>query len=847
MREACIRAVEAAIGRALSASETKRIEDRIRASMRLLARQDAQRWRTLSEPERLREAGVHAAQGLLEEAEKAKVRVGLTILANQKISGYLADQVADGRDKNAVEALQRTLVARYDLKNGPMQSVESRADATFENAARQIADVFETVNPGLWRRIQRGIWTTEPLRRAFVDALHGKTRGVPPEIVKAAKAYHEIADALRQQFNAAGGVVGRLENWGLPHTWSARLAGKIGPETFVSDMMQWADRRAYVHEDGRAYSDAELKAFFEEAWATIASDGMSKPREARPYPGGAMKANRGRHHRVIHLRPEAAYDALRKYSEQNPLEAMLGGLRRMSRDVALVETFGPNADLQFEHQLTQALTAAAKADPTQAQALNHKAFYLRNLFSHLAGNDPPPVNRAFADFNGLMRSFQVASKLGGATITSISDFGTLYQTALLNKLNPFQVMLNSSLAWAPKSRRFARRMGLMLDTLTSEAQRYAHDNLTSKDIGAGVASAVIRASGLGFVTNARRLGFSMTMMDAIGHLTRQKAYADVTKLDAGDHAILASKGIDQETWDIWRAAKLDRWGANHTLLTPDAIMAAEGYTHAQKRDAVIKLLGVVKEEQDLAIITPGARERVQMRMGTNPGTLGGEIMRTGVLFKSFPWTVLVRHLERGLAADNPLGRVGYLASLYVLMSLGGAAALSIANVLAGRDPPDLDLFADDDERRSRAIRNWGHALLKGGGLGIFGDFLFAETTQYGGSTLAETMAGPNISTLGEAESLAIGNAVQALQGEETNFGQEAVRFARGITPGANLWYTRAITDRAIFNELMEWAEPGSLEKMRRRQERTRGQTYWWNPEDNPLAGELPERGPEFAN
>lgn len=843
MREACIRAVSNALGREPTQVEVRNIEQRIQSAMLRGAREDPAAWRALTQEERMAEAGRRAAQELVAEAGKTKQRAELAIIAQDRLNNYRASQVAEGNDPHGVDALERVLVHKYDERNGGMRPVESQANATFDFAMSQIADIFEQVNPGLWQRIQRDIRTLEPLRKAFVDALHGVRDGVPPEIVQAAERYHEVANALREQFNSAGGIVGRLEDWGAPHTWSGRLAERAGRDQFVEDMLNAVDKKRYVHDDGRYYTDAELRDFFAEAWATIVSDGMTKETGGASGNGNprSVKANRGSQHRVIHLRPDAAYAALTKYSEQNILEAMVGGLRRMSRDVALVEMFGPNADARFHEQLNAALREAAQIDPKLANKLQGRARYLQNLYDTLAGNNPPPLRSAWESSMRTLRNIQVASKLGSAVITSISDFATLYQTAILNRLNPVQVALNASLAWAPKSRRYARRMGLMMDTVLADMERFSGESFNAHDLSSQAASAVMRVSGLSFVTNARRLGFSMTMMDAIGHLTRQRQYADVTKLAESDRNILASKGISQGTWDIWRAARVDNWGANHTLLTPENIMAVEGPSHEAKRQAVIDLLSIVREEQDLAVITPGVRERAAMTFGTQGGTFAGEMVRSVLLFKSFPWTFMTRHGERMLMSRNGGDRFAYFASLFLFMTTGGVIAQWINDLLGGKDPRTMNAFSDDPDQRSIAVRNWLQAALKGGALGVYGDFLFAQTNPYSGNSMAETILGPNVGTASELQRLTTGNAIQAIQGEETNAGSEAVRFLRSHTPGANLWATKGLTDRYIFNQLIEMTDPGAIDRMRDRQQSMQQTEYWWEPD-----ALTPERAPDPA-
>lgn len=138
------------------------------------------------------------------------------------------------------------------------------------------------------------------------------------------------------------------------------------------------------------------------------------------------------------------------------------------------------------------------------------------------------------------------------------------------------------------------------------------------------------------------------------------------------------------------------------------------------------------------------------------------------------------------------------------------------------------------------MRNWMQAMLKGGSLGIYGDFLFSEATQHGQSPVASVM-GPVIG-LGESMfNLTQGNVVQALQGKDTHAGAELVKFVKGNLPGANLWYAKAALDHMIFHRMQEYFSPGYLSTMRSRAYREFGQQFWWEP------GEVtPDRAPNVA-
>lgn len=835
MRQECQRATETALGRPITQAEARDLEGRVRRAMVQEARKDPAAWRALSLAQRVTEGGRAAAAEIVAEAQKAAQRAALNVQKMAELEQYLDNQVIAGRDKNTLEALERTLAAKYD-EGGQRLSLEAIANGLENDAIRRVSEAAEAVTPGVWGRIAQVITQDRSLQIEFINALHGAP-GARPEIQKAADTFHKVAGDLRQHFNDIGGKIGRLDNWGMPHAWSRRKALKLGKESFVEEFMGFVDRSVYVHDDGRAFSDAEMQAFLEEAWLTIASDGVSKERERTP--GGATKANRHAKHRQIHLHPEAAVEALMRYSDNNPLQAMFGHLRQMTRDIALLETFGANPDHVFQTLVQKQIYELGRAEPENVGKHEGKADSLQRLYDHLAGNVVLPKSRLLADTMAVFRAQQTAAKLGGVVISSFTDLATLHATALHNNLNPVKVALNSALVWSPKSRKYVRRLGLMTDVVIGHGQRYAADHLTGRGVATKTASFVLAASGLNFVTDARRLGFTVTLMDALGAMTRRAK--SIGALSAQDRALLQRKGIGQADWDIWSKAKLERHGLNGKLLTPEAIMAVEGYDDRTKRLSVARLLGLLEEERDIAVITPGARERVQMTLGTDPGTIKGELVRSIFLFKSFPWTVTQRYWERSRAYGGM--RAAYVAAMMLSMTMLGAVVLWLKDLLAGRDPRSLAFWSAPpwEEQGHIPARNVVAAAMQGGGLGIFGDFLFNETHSYSQNTLLETAVGPVPATIGQFANLTQGNIAQALAGEETDVGPESVRFARSNVPGANLWYLKSITDRLVWNQLAEELQPGYFDRLQDRQRRTQGYEYWWQLDET-----APERAPQVA-
>jgi hypothetical protein len=824
MKQRCIQAVSAAIGRSLTIPETRDIETRIRDAMAKEARKDPAAWQALSQQDQFREGARLAAEEIIKEANLKKLRVARAVETFDANENFTTEQVAQGYDDTRLEALRRTIVPVNDGK-GQTTAVESEANGIHATAMSQLVDTWEAIHPN-WL----GMFANKPAEDSFIRSVYDGQPTGDPRLDKAVQAWRDTADQLRQRFNRGGGDVGKLDNWGMPQSWSRILVMKAGDD-FVNDLMQWVDRAKYVHEDGRAYTDDEMRAFLESAKLSILTNGANKQRDGGT-PGSAVKANRNSQERQIILKDGiVAVEAFRKYNERNLFSVLEGHTKRMSSNIALIERFGPNADNQFGVLLDNYANEAKMAgmDPDKADAY---AFELTEYYNHVAGNNfLPPKRQWLADVAQAMRNLQLF-KLGFSPITSITDLNTLQRTVAATGMSRHRLFMNLLAGFNPlnqSEKQAAMRAGLMVKTMAADIGRMAFD---AQDAGwtGKAANAFMRMTMLEKMTEVSRRAYSITAMDTIGMLTRD--HADIAALQDGDKRFLLNKGIDQATWDIWRAADVDTYGGNHTVLTADAIMRVQGVSDAAKERAATKLMSVILEEQNVAVIEPGVREKV-WKDKYQAGTWDGEFMKSVAVFKSFPHAFYLRHIERGLNGfDKPQQKIEYIGKLVVGAMMMGALSNWIADILNGRDPRTID------PREKNGSANLIAALLKGGALGIYGDFLFGDITKYG-RTPIETITGPVTGTLAGLDNLVRGNIRQAIVGEDANFASEAVTFGKQFMP-SNVWYAKAVFDRIIFDDLQEFLKPGYLANMKSKAQSRNNTTFFWQPGEN-----LPERAPEF--
>lgn len=840
MRAECIEAVSQALGRQITQAEAQDIENRITQAMRRLAAEDRQGWLAMSQGDRFMAAAERAAQDVAADAALKRRRVALTALRHDAMRNYLADAKARNLKGGEIEALKRALAFYSDGRSGTI-SLESTAAAIRNESIGQMLDVFDVT-----RGKVLGLFTNQEGVLNLVRELRGRDSG-SAEAKAAARAFQGVAERLRQRFNRAGGDIGRLEDWGMPQSHSQQLVARAGREAWVNDVLGAIDRDRYTNPDGTLMDDSQLAAFLGNAWTSIATNGANKVEPGRPS-GIGMRANRGSVERQVHFRDAEAYLAYQqKYSDTPMLQTLLNHVDRMARDVALVESLGPNPNLMMQYWADVARKQMTEANPVQTDSIEADIAKLETLYNEVSGARKTVGSVGLAEGFDTYRALNVAARLGSAAITAVTDIGTQALTAVYNGLPVTQMFMNELRSLNPASatdRRQALRAGLGVQQFIGAVNRWGVDGLAQDAqvsgriarYAQGAAAAVMKMSGMNALTGAGQQAFGTVMMDSLGSLSRTAGRLGDLAAGRGGDARLAARlqtyGIGDAEFGVWQLAKPEDWrGLGDTVLTaesvyrvPDEALVSLAEAHgttptALRERAATKLMAVVEAETSMAIIEPGARERAALFGNFNQrrGSLPTELYRSALQFKSFPIAMMMRHGARAFGQATGAGRAAYVAGLVGLTTVMGGIALQLNEVASGRDPVDMT-----------DPRFVGQAFMKGGALGIYGDFLFSDYTRFGG-TLAGVVGGP---ILGDIETLmraTMGNVQRSTEGKEAS-GAAAVQLLKGKVPFANLWYTKAATDRLIFNQLQELASPGYTRRMEQRARREFNQQYWASPD-----------------
>jgi len=729
----------------------------------------------------------------------------------------------------------KALIAKGDPFS-TYSNVEARQASIFGQFQSQISDVLATFrarglgwhsNVNTLHDVVRELWGTNTGNSAAKEM---------------AESWSKVGEMARQMYNEAGGAIPKLDTWRLPQSHNMVAVMKAGQEAWVKFVTPLLDHSKMINErTGKSFTPQELDLALNEVFKTIGEDGYNKMKPTGAlYTGHRSLAKRYMDHRFLLFKNA---DDWMKYQESfgNPdtFASMNQYLHRMSHDIAMMQVLGPNphATMNFIRQSVMKDAQELKLKLQDQSIVTRAEENLNNmdeLFDLYNGSSYASADHWVPRTLQGTRNIVNSAFLGSTAITSLTDLGFQKHTAtqlgiafgplfkrVFKNLNPLNV---------EERGKIALRSGLIAESWIGLAQTQARfaGEMTGQQITQRFSDVVMRASGLTAWTQAGRHAFGMELMGNLGDLVSKS----FDTLDPRMQKALTRYGFDNASWDLIRQSELYNYkGA--TFLRPEEIRLATHMPKDQAQELALRFLDMVNTEVDYAVPTVGLRAKATLTGGTKAGTLPGEIVRSFSMFKNFSVQVAYTHLWKSMSEATLAKKAGSLADLAIATTAMAALSMQLKEIANGRDPRPMD-----------TKEFWGASFLLGGGMGIWGDFLFSNVNRYGGG-LEDTIAGPVINMANSIKNLTYGNVQQLIQGKDTNFAGETLRMLETYMPGKTLWYMKLLWQRQMFERLHLFIDPKyqqRLNSMQTKYLKETGQHYWWRP-----GQESPDRAPEISS
>ena len=652
-----------------------------------------------------------------------------------------------------------------------------------------------------------------------------------PEAKKIHQAIFKVSNSTRERMNRAGAFIGKRDDYITAQSHDMKKIKDAGFKQWRDDFIRLVDEEATL---GHLNTQAEKDEYLEELYNRFITgkhylvDRPTKEGGFRPTSSNITK--KISQSRSIHfVDGKSAFEYASKYSEGTIYEKLALGTVKNSRTIALLENLGPNPRAALDaviEKIEQDALAKGEAVPA------HKLKLINDNFDYMNGLHDIPSNVTMAEIGNVFRVLESLSKLGGAVLSAGPDL--VFKAATLNRRTDMGVFgsyvksMTDIIGGLPKAdREHASDMfGIYAEVTTGKIfSRFGStDGMPGRM--SRLQEAFFKWNGLQGWTIAHKKGIVAAFsMD----LARYRN-VDFDALPVNTKRNLEMYSITGDEWNTLRFGQTEAPNGKH-FLTPetaytlpdsaiDSVIAKQtgdiNVTDADRASYRDRLAGKIQsmgvDIADEGVVTPGQRERVLMTLGTQKGTVLGEFMRFVGQFKAFPVTVITKQLmpQYYSAGGGPRGFMSLMPIILATTALGyvSGAAKDLAKGREPRDPRDPKTFVD--------------AMTRGGGLGLFGDFMFQEYSKYGRS-FQETLLGPGVGTISDFASLAHKSAT--LNADAKDY----FTFIKNITPGQNLFYAEAAINYLFYYGLMEAHDPGYLKRMEKRRAKEYDQDYWLSP------------------
>jgi len=656
-----------------------------------------------------------------------------------------------------------------------------------------------------------------------------------PEALKAARILHKYMELARITQNKHGAFIEELRGYIAYQMHDPETLKRAGFQKWQEALFKHRIDipRTFGQEFANTATPDQLEEALRSIYDTLVTGQLSKELPIGPEVDktqGANVAKKVSHRRVVHFldaKGWGGYNA--EFGHGSLLDSVLWTLERGAKTSALMERLGTNPRMNFE-MLRGELMVLNRGNPDAIRALKSKS--IDNLLDAADGAVDQIDSPMFATIGAGVRTVESMASLGSMVLSAVTDPMTQAMRLTYNGKNFLQAVGETVVNFVRGSREHADHLAFGVQGMITDVAARWHGNDT-------MAGRFGKLNQLFFKTNLAQSWDQRRYRGFIASLASELYAARGTHWEAlkdDVRATLATYGFGTDEWDVVR-----KFGGMEHHSGEGGVIHGEAMRHVpddelkpllggrratagaldRMRDKLERMVRSYYADQlAWATLQPGVREKALTTQGQRRGTALGELARSFFLFKGYPiqfWQKVMgqftqedQHLAiaKGLFA-LPKSEAVKVAQLTASLIAMGYVAGMLKDLSKGRTPRD-----------PTKVDTWGAAFLQGGGLGIYGDFMFGQVNRYGSSPLA-TLGGP-VAT--DAE-LVYKTYNAFVHGDAEGGGEDLFKLAKENAPFANIFYARGALDYLIFYRMQEMMHPGSLRRMERRLKEDQNQQF----------------------
>ncbi|MCW9471266.1 hypothetical protein ORL24_10955 [Klebsiella grimontii] len=827
----CEKTVNAAAGRNLSEDEMGRLVSDMENTVK--------RIRAENEGISLEAAALRAAEELSNAEKLANVIEARNKALNTRIAAQRLAFIRDSFPDRPDIGLSAILVGRNEARTGSRSSASAEQ---FQLRSKYLSGLnHDLEQAGVLKYLSSGSNDAEVADAMWRLGKGESTDGMMKESVKIAEIITKWQESARLDANKAGAWIRKMPGYIARQGHDMMKIRAAGFAAWRDAILPKLDKATF---EGVADQDAFLRSVYD-GLASGVHLASEKPDWMKGFKGSQNVARRASQERVLHfLDGQSWYEYNREFGVGSVREAIYGGLEASARNTGLMRILGTNPENMVNY-LADTISADLKGNEKALAAFNDaRRSTIKNEMAEVTGQTNIPGSSALARFGSTTRAVDSMLKLGGAMISSFNDLASNALELRYQGKN-FMSALTESIQGrlkrysAEEQKEILSSLGVYADSMRDEIlQRFSGD-VTLPGKVARLQRQFFRLNGLNWWTDASR----NTTATMTSHWLAGNAKSPHATLNPDLKRALDLHGIGEPEWNIYRTMDM-KGSEGRTFMTPDGIdsvpddviakyVADKNVTVNERSIANArselgdKLRGYILDRVMVAMTEPTARTRALMKQGTQPGTVQGELIRFIGQYKSFTASFMQQALGREVFGRGytpaPLGQSRWGSVSNALFKSGKGEMIGLAQVALwmtffGYLSMQTKLMLKGQTPRPADAKTFLAAAAQGGGLGIFGDFLFGEANRFGNGPIT-SLAGP---VAGSADQLV--TLFQKARSGDAKAG-DFFRFTVDHTPFINLFWSRPILNYLFLNQLQESLSPGSLHRYEQNIRKNQGNDF----------------------
>jgi hypothetical protein len=828
----CISEASAALGRELTDDEAislfTEVQKRIKAAKATSGPFD----------EAIQRAGEDYAKERSKAARIEKRNAAISVKLRMEVIDFIRTQFPN----DYAAGLDAFLVGSNKVGDGTRDSVAARQVSATKNYLRgfitdlEKAQVLKLLtNKQSDREIANALWSIE---NPAVSAYTG-----PAQIKKVADIIHKWQEVIRIHYNNAGANINKLVGYIVRQSHDTVKIRAAGKDKWIADIEPRLDftKTFEPGDDAKAILGKIYESF-------LSGIHLKASENITGFKGGtANLAKKASAERVLHFKDANSwYDYHSDYGVGSISDAIIRQMHVAGQNIEMMRSMGPNPRDNY-NRIVEYLR---KSVPTEQAAAFNKATgkkgYLENRLAEIDGSTRIPGDNILAQISLWARFIQTISKMGGSVLASFTDIPSIATELRYQGFDMTESFgqVFSGLLQGQRREDYAdiyEGLGITADSLIGALSSKTESPDNMPGMMSSILQAYFKLNGLTWWTDTLRA----TAVRTMSFFAARNKNLSFDQLNPDTSRVYRTFGIDAEKWDMFRQTATKAVDGKEYLLPneiknlPDDVFVAylekrnikatKTSIEELKYEVTSQWLTYFDDRASYAVLEPDAKTKAFMNQGHAEDTPVGASLRVLLQFKAFPIAFVQKTLGReiyGRGADPSAG-------LFAALKNGNGEAMGLAQVLIWStlfgylSLTAKDLAKGKTPRKPETAEEYKDLILasmaQGGGAGIFGDFIFGDMrNRYGSGPVSSILFGP---TGGSLDSIADLYG-RFKKGDET--AAAAAKFIINHTPGANIFYTRAMLDYLVTYRIQEGLNPGYLKRMEKKAKEQK-QTFFLPP------------------